>query len=35
MYFDVFKLITISPLMSFFGIDKFFDALDGDTTYFV
>ncbi|CAK74085.1 unnamed protein product (macronuclear) [Paramecium tetraurelia] len=35
IYFDVFKLITISPLMSAFGIDKFFNSLDGDATYFI
>lgn len=35
MYFDVFKLITISPAMKFFGIDTLFEALDGDTKYFL
>ncbi|CAD8105195.1 unnamed protein product [Paramecium sonneborni] len=35
IYFEVFKLVTISPLMSFLGIDAIFDALDGSNQYFV
>ncbi|CAD8085417.1 unnamed protein product [Paramecium sonneborni] len=35
IYFDVFKLITISPLMAALGIDKLFDSLDGEGSYFI
>ncbi|CAD8082958.1 unnamed protein product [Paramecium sonneborni] len=35
IYFDVFKLITISPLMSTLGIDEIFNSLDGDATYYI
>lgn len=35
MYFDVFKLITISPAMKFFGIDRLFETIDGSNQYFL
>ncbi|CAD8079160.1 unnamed protein product [Paramecium primaurelia] len=35
IYFDMFKLVTISPLMKTLGIDAFFNSLDGEATYFI
>ncbi|CAD8087586.1 unnamed protein product [Paramecium primaurelia] len=35
IYFEVFKFVTISPLMSAIGIDKLFAALDGSENYLV
>ncbi|CAK82971.1 unnamed protein product (macronuclear) [Paramecium tetraurelia] len=35
IYFDIFNLVTISPLMKTLGIDSIFNSLDGEATYFV
>ncbi|CAD8089132.1 unnamed protein product [Paramecium sonneborni] len=33
IFFDVFQLITVSPLISALGFQKFFDALDGNGNF--
>ncbi|CAD8171155.1 unnamed protein product [Paramecium pentaurelia] len=35
IYFEVFNLISISPLISALGFDVLFNAIDGPTNYFV